>query len=319
MSDILDIEAIYRQERQRWMKEEAPRRSVRDLIADTVPFWIILVALVLYGLSAPHTASTFDKLTPGWGWIAPVGVEFGLLYAAFRRRLANHAREKIAWTLWALEMLLFLTAMLVNGAGAFTSVVSSTGLDTLSFSAILDSFGNLPATSQAALIMASLSAFIIPIGALVAGEGLATLALERRSGIDLRESRWREVEFTVTYRAIFVRYLQAGLNDKEAKLRAGAEVKGFLAANAVPSVPAVRTLSGLSAQAAHLPNSPHEQPVNAKAKVKDFLLAHPEARSLSINQLIIELSANHLQVGRTTVAEVLREAKVTTPSTTITI
>src|SRR5258706_9698239 len=42
-----------------------------------------LVALVLYGLSAPHTASVFDKLTPGWGWIAPVGVEFGLLYRHF--------------------------------------------------------------------------------------------------------------------------------------------------------------------------------------------------------------------------------------------
>jgi hypothetical protein len=63
------------------MKEEAPRRSVRDLIADTVPFWIILVALVPYGLSVPHTASTFDKLTPGWGWIAPIGVECGRLYS----------------------------------------------------------------------------------------------------------------------------------------------------------------------------------------------------------------------------------------------
>jgi hypothetical protein len=83
------------------------------------------VALVLYGLSAPHTAGVFDKLTPGWGWIAPIGVEFGLLYSAFRRRLARTRQEALPWTLWALECLLFLTAMLVNGAGAFTSVIAT--------------------------------------------------------------------------------------------------------------------------------------------------------------------------------------------------
>src|SRR5512135_2200138 len=121
----INIHDIYRQERSRWLREEAPRRSLRDLIAESVPYWIVLVALVLYGLSAPHTAAVFDKLTPGWGWIAPVGVEFGLLYSAFRRRLALHTNEQVPWTLWALEALLFVTAMLVNGAGAFASVVAS--------------------------------------------------------------------------------------------------------------------------------------------------------------------------------------------------
>src|SRR5262245_16552795 len=192
MSEYLDMDTIYRQERRRWLKEEAPRKSVRDIIGESVPFWIILVAVVLYGLSAPHTASVFDKLTPGWGWIAPVGVEFGLLYSAFRRRLAKANAERLPWTLWALEVLLFVTAMLVNGAGAFTSVVSATHLDTLSFAAIGEQFGNLPATSQAALIMAGLAAWIIPIGALVAGEGLAALALERHSGSNFRETHWHE-------------------------------------------------------------------------------------------------------------------------------
>src|SRR5512141_455183 len=198
MSEMIDIEAIYRQERQRWFHEEAPRRSLRDVIAGSVPYWIILVALVLYGLSAPHTATIFDKLTVGWGWIAPIGVEFGLLYAAFRRRFAQHQAEAVSWTLWTLEILLFLTAMLVNGAGAFSSVVSSVNLDTLSFAAIIERFGNLPSTSQAALIMAVLSAFIIPIGALVADEGLTILVLEKHDGIGPHEALWQEVEFTVT-------------------------------------------------------------------------------------------------------------------------
>src|SRR5271165_3532218 len=141
MNEMIDIEAIYRQERQRWLHDEAPRKSLRDHIAESVPYWIILVALVLYGLSAPHAASVFDKLTPGWGWIAPIGVEFGLLYTAFRRRVARAASEQVSWTLWLLEVLLFLTAMLVNGAGAFTSVVSSANLDKLSFTALTEQFG----------------------------------------------------------------------------------------------------------------------------------------------------------------------------------
>src|SRR5258708_29440241 len=122
------------------MREEGPRRTLRDMIAGSVPYWIILVALVLYGLSAPHTASIFDKLTPGWGWIAPIGVEFGLLYTAFRRRVARFASENVTWTLWLLEILLFLTAMLVNGAGAFTSVVSAVNLQQLSFAALIEQF-----------------------------------------------------------------------------------------------------------------------------------------------------------------------------------
>ena len=35
-----DIETIYRHERQRWLKEEAPRKGIRDHIADSVPYWI---------------------------------------------------------------------------------------------------------------------------------------------------------------------------------------------------------------------------------------------------------------------------------------
>ena len=74
MSEQIDLEKLYREEHRRWMREEAPRRSFRDVLTGSVPYWIVVVALVLYGLSAPHTAGVFDKLTPGWGFIALVGV-----------------------------------------------------------------------------------------------------------------------------------------------------------------------------------------------------------------------------------------------------
>jgi hypothetical protein len=299
----IDIGTIYREERLRWFKEEAPRRGIRDVIASSVPYWIVLVALVLYGLSAPHTAGVFDKLTPGWGWIAPIGVEFGLLYAAFRRRLAKYEQQTLHWTLWALEVLLFLTAMLVNGAGSFTSVVSATGLQNLPFAAIQEEFGQLPATSQAALVMAGLSAFIIPIGALVAGDGLAALTLERQGKTDYREVRWQETEFTVTYRAVFVRYLQQGLTEREARLRTLSEVRGFLKKG---NSSGVRMLSAGTGQTEQYPNG---QTDSVKGRVRAYLDKNPDVGKLSVNQVFIALREAGVDAGRTTIAEVLQERR----------
>lgn len=311
MNDVLDMDALYRQERRRWYREEAPRRGFRDLVAGSVPYWIVIVAFVLFGLSAPHTAKIFDMLTPGWGFIAPIGVEFGLLYAAFRRRFARAAGHPLPWTLWALEVLLFITAILVNGAGAFVSVVEATGLDALSFGAITEGFGRLPATSQAALIMAVLSAFIIPIGTLVAGDGLADLTLEHREQQDFREEKWRDVEYTVIYRAAFATFLKHGLSERDARKRASSTVRGYLEQGR-PSP--VRSLSAPSGQSGHLSANGQNTRTNGhdgsvKQAVHTYLDAHPELVEYSVNQTLARLHAAGVQAGRTTVADVLKERR----------
>lgn len=305
MNEPLDMETIYREERRRWMREEAPRPSFRDIVADSVPYWIVIVALVLFGLSAPHTAEIFNMLTPGWGFIAPVGVEFGLLYAAFRRRLAKAQQHSLPWTLWAMEILLFVTAILVNGAGSFVSVVAANSLESLSFSAIATNFDALPATSQAALIMAALAAFIIPIGTLVAGDGLADLTLERRERIDFRERHWQEAEFTVVYRAVFVRYMQAGLDERDARRRSLSEVKGYLVTGR-PS--AVRLLSEGNGQAGQRGHRANEYG-GVKERVREYLDTYPELEGRSVNQVLSELHSAGVKAGRTTVAEVLAERR----------
>jgi hypothetical protein len=154
--------------------------------------------------------------------------------------------------------------MLVNGAGAFTSVVSAADLSSLSFAAIVTQFCDFPATTQVALIMAALAVFIIPIGGLVAGEGLAALTLERRNVQDFRDHRWHEVEFTLTYCAVFVRYLQQGLPDKEAKQRAFSQVKGYLGKSS-PSAGIVQT-----------GQSPDGQNPTVKDRMRTFLADNPE-------------------------------------------
>jgi hypothetical protein len=309
MSEIIDLEKLYRQEQRRWLRDEAPRRSFRDILTGSVPYWIVVVALVLYGLSAPHTAGVFDKLTPGWGFIAPIGVEFGLLYAAFRRRLAKAEHQSLPWTLWALEILLFLTAMLVNGAGSFSSVIAVIHLDTLSFAAISEQFGGLPATSQAALIMALLSAFIIPIGALVAGDGLAALALERRTTTDSREQAWLEVEFTMFYRALYGRYMQQGIEEHDARQKAYSEVRGYLGKGTPSAVRQLSAPTGQPGQNGHSGQEPNVQSRNIKARVRAYLDANPGLEALSVNQVLVTLKEAGVPAGRTSVAEVLQERK----------
>jgi hypothetical protein len=202
---------------------------------------------------------------------------------------------------------LFLTAMLVNGAGSFTSVVAATQLDSLSFTAIIEGFGQLPATSQAALIMAVLSAFIIPIGTLVTGDGLASLALELQTGTNFRDQRWQEVEFTVIYRAVFVRYLQQGLPERDARQRAFGEVKGYLGKGAVSGV---RLLSAPNGHSTDGQNGQHEpKPDGKKDRIRAYLDANPDLEQLSVNQVHSALKEAGIQAGRTIVGEVLQERK----------
>ncbi len=151
--------------------------------------------------------------------------------------------------------------------------------------------------------MAVLSAFIIPIRALVAGEGLAILVLESRTGATPHEARWQEVEFTVTYRALFVRYLQSGLPDREAKLKALADVKGYLTS---PRPSGVRALSAGSEQRGQLSG---QRPDSTKNLLRRYLDEHAEAGQLSVNQLWEQLQSEGVRVGRTSVAEVLKERR----------
>ena len=150
---------------------------------------------------------------------------------------------------------------------------------------------------------AVLSAFIIPIGALVVGEGLPILVLESRTGTSPHEARWQEVEFTVTYRALFVRYLQRGFPDREAKLKALADVKGYLT-SARPS--GVRALSAGSEQDRHVNGQRSD---SMKNELRGYLDEHVEAEQLSVNQLWTRLQTEGVRVGRTSVAEVLKERR----------
>jgi len=227
MERSIDVSAIRTQTKTRWIKSQRRKVSLVDRIDQSVSWWLVIIAATIYLLSAPHTAATFDRLTPGWGWVAPFFVEFGLLYVAFTRKKQRQNNETVTWLVWGLEILLFVTAVIVNGAGAFTAAVTSAHLEDLSFSDMVSGFGTLPATSQVALVLVPIAALIIPIGTSAAGEGLAALVLERKEIKDDLEVQWAEVEAHQLYVAFFEALIAAEVTVGRARKMAHSYAAGI--------------------------------------------------------------------------------------------
>ena len=94
--------------------------------------------------------------------------------------------------------------------------------------------------------------------------------------------------------------------DRDAKLKAMAEVKGYLSAG---NSSGVHVLSAGSAQPEHGEQESRVQTPGSKASVRAYLDANPDARQLSINQVLSLLHDRGIRTSRTTVAEVLREGR----------
>lgn len=316
-----DVAQVRAQARLAWEKKFKQRIGLQDRIGMSVPWWLIFIAATFYALSAPHTASTFDQLAPGWGWAAPVGVEFGLLYAAFRRRQLRGFRVPV--TLWVMEVLLFITAVIVNGAGSFTSVVQRVGIQDLPLAELLGRFGALPAPSQVALVMAPIAAFIIPVGAVVVGESMAALVLERRQGTDPIDQRWasegRLVEFEALRDAAINMGIAAGKANKWAAQVLGTAGPNVPSGQDIPTVSVVRPVSvrtpsdtltdgGHASVAALSAGGPKPTPSaigqDKQQIVRDYLTVNPDAIKLSARKL-----ADMTGVGKTTVGDVLQELR----------
>src|SRR5579859_5277834 len=219
MDHTIDIHEVYRQAKETWMKDEAPRRNVSDWLGSITPWFIVVAGLVAYLLSAPHTAAVFDKLTPGWGWLAPILVEFTLVYVAFERKQLGRVGEQLSRALRFLEVLMFTTAILTNFAGALVAVVGDSGLSKLSGNEIIQDFGTFTATNQAAFLMVIVAALIVPVAAEVAGHEIADLVFKARGG-DVREQRWRDVQVKVIFRTVYNIYVTRGADPHLAQSQA---------------------------------------------------------------------------------------------------
>jgi hypothetical protein len=118
------------------------------------------------------------------------------------------------------------------------------------------------------------------------------------------------VEFTVIYRAVFVRYLQQGLQERDTRQRAATEIRGYLGKGSSPAS-RVRLLSASTGQT---PNGQDGHSTNGhnggvKQGIRAFLDANPGLKQQLINQVLAALKEARIQGGRTTVGKVLQERK----------
>src|SRR5574340_1689874 len=155
--------------RAQWITEQRKNRHFLDGVEASVPWWLVIIAITLFALSAPHTARIFGMITPegltigsftlSIGYLAPLLVEFGILYAEFE---SERTEGKLPWHIEWLKWLLWITAVLVNGLGSFLAVISSSGLDKVAAGAFVQELGKSPIIGFGGIIVAILSAFIIP-------------------------------------------------------------------------------------------------------------------------------------------------------------
>jgi hypothetical protein len=307
-----DVAAVRAQARNEWEERIKQTVSVQERIGESVPWWLVAIAAVFFTLSVPHTATVFERITPNFGYVAPIGVEFGLLYAAFRRK---RSRKTTAYLI-TFEVLLFIMAVIANGAGSFIAVVDRTrDIQGMPFEDILSQYRTLPAKSQLSLLLAPLAAFIIPIGTAVAGEGLAALFLERRETGDLLETRWQQdrpmVEFEALRDAAIALGITPGRAQKWAETIAfyqRADVSGHggrvSATDATGQTP--DTSGRITHQRAdvsgHGTGRGYSKRMDARARVRQHLEDNPDDADLSVRAL-----ADMVGVGKTTAADVRNE------------
>lgn len=205
----VDIAKVRDEARRKWQHEQKRQIPFLKKIEGSVQWWLIIIAAVMFALSAPHTASVFNQITPGFGWLAPLGVEFGLLYAAFQHRHASARGEHVTLLLIAFEILLFIVAIIVNGVGALQAVIANSTIKEMSFTGVFEDFSKLQIGIQLGLLIVPLAAIVIPIGTAIAGFGLAGLIVEHNAE-PKHDDAWEAVKAKYEFEALRDAAIQAG-------------------------------------------------------------------------------------------------------------
>lgn len=299
----LNIEAIHQSAREKWFAAKTKRKSWREIdlrqfIEISVPNMIILVALALFLLSAPHTSKMFDMITPHFGFAGVLLCEFGLLYIAFRRKVERKSNGSLPHVIRGLEVLLFITSILVNGAGALIAVTSSTGIDSLSADTIIKGAGSMPIVVQVGLLLVPLAALIIPIGTVVAGEGLAAHVLEGKHLSAELVAEWANVEQLEVYRTAYSYLLSKDVNSRDAMRRAGSATTNLFNRSS-GLTPSVYVEGEAPIQSTFVtPPAARYKPATGADRAERYLLDHPECNNLATREIAERAGCYPIDVTR---------------------
>lgn len=217
----INIGEIEESARAKWDKQQTRRRNISQWLVRLLPPALIVMLLVFYMLSAPHTAELLDRITPGMGRVAPIGFELGvLIVAALREAGWKNAEWRKDITRWILYCLLGIS-ICINVAGGFIAVIASSlpeGVMTSNIETLLGQFPVLPAVSQIVLILVLPLGVIISIMVKFAGEAVVKFSLNK---ITLTAQTDADLWLKDRRKA-----LQQGLYEAAIKLGAGAVTAG---------------------------------------------------------------------------------------------
>lgn len=209
LSELIDIGAVEVEARKLWEKQQRRQRRLEQWMVRLMPFGLLVMAIVFYLLSAQHTAMIVNMITPGWGWVAPIGFELGIVIIAAIRE----ARWR-SWFTWAIMMTLIGMSIIINVSGGFLSIVDfgiETDISKLTTMQLVDRFGILPAALQVALSIVIPFGVAIPVLASMVGESLVKLAMGRiKLQGDDDNARWINEMGRVMYNALLHAALKTG-------------------------------------------------------------------------------------------------------------
>jgi hypothetical protein len=206
--NTINIGTVERDVRAEWDKDQRRKRRIEEKFVLLLPFGLVLMFAVFYALSAPHTASLINMITPGWGSFSPVGMELGILIIA--------ALMEVGWRNWLTKTILWLMVLMsivINVAGGLVSVVSLSGNDisAATLQELFSKFSTLPATSQVVLFLVLPIGVLIPIMTKFTGEAVIKLALNKLelSTTDL-EQLWARDCMRALYQGLYTAATEKG-------------------------------------------------------------------------------------------------------------
>lgn len=184
LSTNIDVSQIAAEARKNWEKNEKGRLSLASKILNWLPVGLVITVAVFYALSAPHTAHILDMVTPGWGFIAPIGFEFALLVIAALTEAGWDAKliKVTGWLLLIMTIIInvsasFIVVVISSSAGEAADIPAASRLSAQTFQDLVGSFPTLPAATQVALLMVVPIGFAIAVIAKLAGAAIVKIAL----------------------------------------------------------------------------------------------------------------------------------------------
>lgn len=208
--------------RKRWEAEQ-PKPTIEERVRENMGWIVVVMGSAFFALSVPHTVYIANILQPlignigKIGYVAPLGIELGLLGLALWRKSGLEVSKMMK----IMEALVFFIAVLVNVAGSLMAVIENSGLNEMSTSEILNNFGALSIQYQISLVVALVFGFAIPVCAVVAGELIAGLSMQREkksSRQQMLATAWADIEKKVIYEALNDAAIALGHNPREASI-----------------------------------------------------------------------------------------------------